>query len=225
MTAQQHPARLPQTAQAQGATATHMAQASGGPAASAAQAHAASARLRQACRLVLQAPADLALHAQRIQMALALPGTEPLQAALVDMLCGCKAPPQALCEVLDQPAVRERLPALAWQALHAQAQSGRPLPRVTPLATRWCILASPSLDVPQRAWLCGVDDSRNIAAHALAPLQAGDAEAEQDFLTHCLGSHDTLAFMLARRALQRQSIALSPQWEHTMQALQQRMDA
>ncbi|PAT40449.1 hypothetical protein [Vandammella animalimorsus] len=225
MTAQQHPARLPQTAQAQGATATHMAQASGSPAASAAQAHAANARLRQASRLVLQAPADLALHAQRIQMALALPGTEPLQAAVVDMLCGCKAAPQALCEVLAQPAVRERLPAPAWQALHAQAQSGQPLPRVTPLATRWCVLAAPSLDVPQRAWLCGVDDSRSIAAHALPPLQAGNAQAEQGFLAHCLGAHDTLAFMLARRALQRQHIALSPQWEQTMQALQQRMDA
>ena len=48
--------------------------------------HGLSARqqFRQAGRRVLNAPADLALHEQRVNAALGLEGAEPLQGALAD---------------------------------------------------------------------------------------------------------------------------------------------
>ena len=82
------------------------------------------------------------------------------------------------------------------------------------------MLVAPSLDVPRRAILCSVDDSRRIAAEAVPALLAGDTQAEQDFLAHCEGAGDSLAFMLARRALTRAGRTLSPQWEAVSLALQ-----
>ena len=60
----------------------------------------------------------------------------------------------------------------------------------------------------------------SYAEHAVAAVQVGDTVAEEEFLTHCRGAHDTLAFMLARRALMREGRVLGAMWEETLQALQ-----
>lgn len=176
---------------------------------------------RLASRRVLQTPALGAAHQTRTQAALALPGAEPLQAALVDWLHGCADQATDLGAALRQNAVRERLPPFVWQALVQQWQSGQALPRISPWATRWCVLVTPSSDVPERALLCGIDDSHSVVQAFMPQLLAGDAQAEQDFLKHCVGAHDTLAFMLARRQLQKAGRTLGPAWAGSMQALQE----
>ncbi len=180
----------------------------------------ARAQFRQAGRRVLRAPGDFSLHQQRVEAALALEGAEPLQGALADCLHGCEPDAARFQALLARNELQPRLPPFVTQALQAQAASGRKLPAASPWATRWSVLVAPSLDVPRRAILCGVDDSRRIAAEALPALLAGDTEAEQEFLAHCEGAGDSLAFMLVRRALTREGRALSPQWEAVSLALQ-----
>lgn len=184
--------------------------------------HGLSARqqFRQAGRRVLNAPADLALHEQRVNAALGLEGVEPLQGALADWLHGCAPDAARFQALLARADIQPRLAPFVLQGLQAQAASGRKLPAASVWATRWSVLVAPSLDVPRRALLCSVDDSRRIAAEALPALLAGDAQAEQDFLAHCEGAGDSLGFMLVRRALTREGRALSPQWEAVSLALQ-----
>ena len=177
-------------------------------------------RFRQAGRRVLHAPADPALHAERVDAALALEGAEPMQGALADWLHGCAPDAARLHAVLARADVGPRLAPFVLQALRAQVASGHQLPAASAWATRWSVLVAPSLDVPRRALLCSVDDSRRIAAEALPALLAGDAQAEQDFLAHCEGAGDSLAFMLARRALTREGRAMSPQWDAVSTVLQ-----
>ena len=95
------------------------------------------------------------------------------------------------------------------------------LPRVNRLATRWSVLAQPSSDVPQRALLCGVDDSQSAAQQAVAAILAGDSVQEAAFLAHCVGAQDSLAFMLARRSLQHAGFVFSQAWQQAMQTLEQ----
>ncbi|MDO5625979.1 MAG: hypothetical protein Q4G71_14985 [Pseudomonadota bacterium] len=185
-----------------------------------AQARSLSARerFRQHGRQVLRVPADAAAHEARVMAACALPGTEPVQGALADMLHACQpdaAFTQLMQRLLRRPAVAERLAPFVVRAFAALADRGQRLPRVTPLATRFCVLAMPSLDVPRRALLVGVDDARAIAA-----LLAGDAAAEDAFLAHCEGAGDALAFMLVRRALAREGRALPARWDAVSAVLQ-----
>ncbi len=177
-------------------------------------------QFRQAGRRVLRAPGDFSLHQQRVEAALALEGAEPLQGALADGLHGCEPDAPRFQAVLARADIQPRLPPFVMQGFRAQVASGRKLPAASPWATRWSVLVAPSLDVPRRAILCSVDDSRRIAAEAVPALLAGDAQAEQDFLAHCEGAGDSLAFMLARRALTRAGRTLSPQWEAVSLALQ-----
>ena len=183
--------------------------------------HTRSARalFRQTGRRVLRAPADPAAHTRRVHAACALEGSEPVQGALADMLSAC-APDAGLEAVLRAPEVSARLAPFVLQSFVAQVRAARRLDRVTALATRWCVLAVPSLDVPPRALLCGVDDSRAIAADALGPMLAGDEAMERAFLDHCVGAGDALAFMLARRAMLREGHELSERWQAVMGILQ-----
>lgn len=194
------------------------------PAVTAADDRTTREKFRLTGRRVLQTPADYQLHEQRIQAASVLNGAEPLQAALVDMLSACTPDSVPLPELLLQAEVRDRLAPYVVDALLAQANTGKRLPRANRFATRWCVLATPSLDVPPRARLCGADDSRAIAGAALEPILAGDEAAEQSFLAHCAGSRDTLAFMLAQRAMLREGRNLSSQWREVMDILQQEME-
>lgn len=177
-------------------------------------------RFRRAGQRILQRPADLVAHAMRIRTAALLPGAEPLQGALADMLSSCDPDPERLAPLLDDIGARERLPAHVLRGFTQQADSGQRLPRVNTLATRWSVLAMPSLDVPAHAQLCSTDDSRDLASRALPAMLAGDQAVEEEFLAHCEGARDTLAFMLARRRLRQEGRALSPRWEAVADVLQ-----
>lgn len=183
------------------------------------------ARFRQAGRAVLRSPAHRPLHETRVWAACAMDGAEPLQGAIADLLLGCVPQSDSSLRLLGHPQVSQRLtPFVVGQFLSLVEQRQR-LPRVSPLATRFSVLAMPSLDVPRRALLCGVDDSRELAAQAIPALLAGDTAAEQAFLTHCEGAGDSLAFMLASRALSRAGVVQSQRWLEVSVALQKEVGA
>ncbi len=169
---------------------------------------------------MLRDPARREAHWQRVQAALALPGSEPVQGALVDMLHACPPDAADFETKWQQLGVARRLAPLTAKSLHQAGRSGQALPRISRYATRWCVLAAPALDGPRRALLCGADDSRNMAATALRAIGSGDTSEEQHFLAHCEGAHDALAFMLARRALLRQGIEPGPEWMRVFAFLQ-----
>ncbi|MBQ9579001.1 MAG: hypothetical protein IJR28_05665 [Ottowia sp.] len=177
-------------------------------------------RFRQLGRKMLDKPADLDRHELRVLAACELPGFEPAQGALADMLHVCEPDAERFGRLLARPEVAAHLPAYVLQAFQALVASGERLSKATPLATRYSVIATPSLDVPKRALLVSMDDSRTLAIHAVAAVQAGDTELEEEFLAHCRGAHDTLAFMLARRALMREGRVLGQMWEDTLQVLQ-----
>lgn len=176
-------------------------------------------RFRQAGRSVLRNGGDLDAHEARVLVACRLQGAEPVQGALADMAHAGTSDLQRVSQLLQHPEVRQRLSPGVLAAFSSQLQTG-PLPRVSALATRYSVLAMPSLDVPPRAILCGVDDSRRAAAAALPGLLAGDALIEAAFLDHCEGACDTLAFMLARSALVKARHVLSPRWREVSETLQ-----
>ena len=180
----------------------------------------ARASFRAAGRRVLREPARREAHWQRVQAALALPGSEPVQGALVDMLHACPPDAADFETKWQQLGVARRLAPLTAKSLHQAGRSGQALPRISRYATRWCVLAAPALDGPRRALLCGADDSRNMAATALRAIGSRDTSEEQHFLAHCEGAHDALAFMLARRALLRQGIEPGPEWMRVFAFLQ-----
>lgn len=172
-------------------------------------------------RRVLREPGNAYWHRKRVTCAEQLPGGEPVQAALLDFLHGCgSASVDELRPLLER--VSQRLPTSALVALR-QRLGGDALaarPRFDPLATRWCVLASPSMDVPRRAVRVSPDESRRLAAEVVTAVLAADTQAEQAFLAHCESCADVLAFMLARRALQARGWQETPAWQGTSMALQ-----
>ena len=176
---------------------------------------------RAAGRGVLRTPSDRAAHTARLQAACALAGAEAAQGALADWLHICPHQAQWQKQALQQEAVQRSLGRVVWRQFMRQLAGQQVLPRVNRLATRWSVLAQPSSDVPQRALLCGVDDSQSAAQQAVAAILVGDSVQEAAFLAHCVGAQDSLAFMLARRSLQQAGFVFSQAWQQAMRTLEQ----
>ncbi len=180
---------------------------------------------RLATRSTLKDRNDLQAHINRIQAARKMPGADPLQAALIDMLCSLPPVETPLGDLLSDAEIKAKLITHVRDALLNQADSTVALPHIHPFATRWCVVAIPSCNVPERARLSNVDDSRALAADAIAHATAGQQEEAQRFLSHCLGAHDTLAFMLAFSSLSRSGTVLSQEWHDAMRQLSGRRHA
>lgn len=175
--------------------------------------------VRQQGRLLLRHPGDANAHMARLHAALELPGAEPAQGALADLF-SCFG---AQYEVLKRTALqlaRPRLSVHAARWFDAQAAQAA-LPAITPLATRWSVLAHPCADISTRARRCSVDDSRLLAEQAVLAFERGDPSAQNEFLHHCVTCHDNLAFMLARRALLKTGISLPDDWAAVSLQLEQ----
>ena len=91
----------------------------------------ARASFRAAGRRVLRDPARREAHWQRVQAALALPGSEPVQGALVDMLHACPPDAADFETKWQQLGVARRLAPLTAKSLHQAGRSGQALPRVS----------------------------------------------------------------------------------------------
>ena len=175
--------------------------------------------VRQHARRLLRDPSDVSAHFARLHAALELPGAEPVQGALADLFVTFGEREESLKRTALQMA-RDRLAVHAARWFEAQAGLSR-LSRITPLATRWSVLARPSADISTRARRCSTDDSRALAEQVMHAVAQGDAQAQQEFLHHCVTCHDNLAFMLARRALLRFGGSLPADWEAVSQQLEQ----
>lgn len=178
--------------------------------------------VRQQARLLMRDPLDVNAHMARLQAALELPGSEPVQGALADIFVAFGERDQALKRTalqLAQPRLADHV--VRW--FDAQTGQAR-LSRITPLATRWSILARPCVAISTRARRCSVDDSRALAEQVVTAFENDDTQAQQAFLHHCVTCHDNLAFMLARRALLKRNAKLPPDWEDVSRQLQQARD-
>jgi mono/diheme cytochrome c family protein len=155
--------------------------------------------------------------------AIDLPGTEPVQGVLADLFTAL-GEDHAILKAQALELVRPRLSAhiAAWFG----SQVGAPaLPRISPLATRWSVLARPSADISTRARRCSADDSRALAKRAVQAVAESDEQAQQLFLHHCLTCHDNLAFMLVRRELLKSAQHLPDAWEAVSQQLERGIGA
>ena len=174
---------------------------------------------RRLARRLLRAPLNAVTHMARLQAALDLPGSEPVQGALADLYVTF-GPTDAPLKQQALALAHNRLAAHHARFFEAQAAQAA-LTTTNPLATRWSVLARPSADISSRARRCSVDDSKALAAHMVLAVERDDTQAQQEFLHHCITCHDNLAFMLARRALRHAGAGLSAQWEAVSQQLQQ----
>ncbi len=167
--------------------------------------------LRRHCRRLLQHRNDRQLHLARVQAALALPGSEPVQGALADVFAVFGRGDTQVKRVALQMA-RARLSVRVVTQFVALVDADT-LPLINSLATRWSILARPSVDISTRARRCSPDDSRRLAAQVLQDFEHGDESAQHEFFQHCLTCHDKLAFMLARRDILQRQAKLPEIWE------------
>lgn len=175
--------------------------------------------LRTQTRAVLGAPGQLARHLARLDAALALDGAEPAQGALADLFHVASADAAPMKRAALQLAGARLAPHL--RDAFAQRVAAGALPRVTPLATRWSVLAVPSADVSTRSRRVSADDSRALAAGVAQAVRDADMAAQEAFLHHCVTCQDALAFMLASRAARREGITLAPAWDRVAAELEQ----
>lgn len=193
---------------------------------------AARRAFRAAGRRVLAEPQSLKQHLTRVRAACAMAGSEPVQGSLADLWCATgEGTPQARHD-RDRAGHDDRATAAAALAARRQALAqaqGRLMPHVArafalalgatglacteaarALATRWSVIARPTLARPERRLRCGPDDSRALAAAAAEAVRNGDAAA--GFIEHCRVCGDVAAFLLARRPLLAQARELPPAW-------------
>lgn len=179
--------------------------------------------VRRGARQLVHTPTDAAAHLARLHASFDLPGNEPVQGVLADIFTALGADHSALkAQALD--LVRSRLsPHVAtW----FESQTNAPaLPKISPLATRWSVLATPSADISTRARRCSADDSRALAKRAVQAVNKSDEQAQQLFLHHCLTCHDNLAFMLARREVLKSATQLPPAWDEVSTQLERSVSA
>jgi len=174
--------------------------------------------VRRQTRALVNRHHDVAVHLARVHASLQLKGIEPVQGALADLFGSFGETSSALKAAalqLAAPRLGSRTARLfeVWVA-------GPPLPRITPLATRWSLMVSPSADTPTRSRRCSPDDSRTLAAQFLVACDAQEAGAQEAFLHHCLTCQDRLAFMLARRELLKRHGSLPAEWVEVQTAFQ-----
>jgi len=175
--------------------------------------------VRRHARALLRDPVNLQTHMARIDAATELPGAEPAQGVLADVFTSL-GQEQAATKLATLAKVRSRLSAHVASWFESQVDKPA-LPKISPLATRWSVLAIPSADISTRARRCSADDSRALAALAVRSIENADAQGEQLFLHHCLTCHDNLAFMLARRQLLKRNPLLPPGWDVVSRQLEQ----
>ena len=174
--------------------------------------------VRRHGRRLLTHSKDVGAHLGRLHASLELPGSEPVQGVLADLFTVFGAGEAELKRTALRLA-HGRLPGHVARWFEGRVALG-PLSRISSLATRWSVLASPSANMSTRARRCSADDSRLLADQAVAAWRRGDLEAQEEFFHHCLTCRDNLAFMLARRALLRDSPELPASWQTLSEQLE-----
>lgn len=181
---------------------------------------------RHFSRLVKLSPNNEHYHKERVQSAMRLEQNEPLQGALADYFYACwYVMPTNGSEILSK--VSKRLNTWVIDDFRQFTTQGEYLPNITKLATRWSVLVSPSMDVPDHQKYVGKDDASKVAKEIcqrlLSAKQAEDdakiTQIEQEFFTHCLACHDRMGFMMVWFELSKNHWQFHHDWEKCRQEL------
>lgn len=187
-------------------------------------------------RQLLRQTMNTDLHTSRIMMALDLDEREPLQGALADMFYGCW---------YDVPYFGARMLAQVEHKLNpkvladfTECLGGKHyVTAVTPLATRWSVLVSPSMRAFDHQLRISADDSRKVADSVISNLidiykeeEEDDeerdmmiAEVENEFFNHCIATDDRLAFSLVWWGLAKKDWEFHDNWIRHRQFFEQKI--
>lgn len=175
---------------------------------------------RRLSRQVLDAPTNPYRHKERIRMAMKFFESEPLQGALADYFFGCwyDIPYQGQ-EILDE--AKERLSVPIYHAFLNCVQKKDYIWDISPLATRWSVLVTPSLNVPSHKLRTSSDNAWHVADNIiLSLLKAKEDEnpllnqLEEDFFEHCIACADRMAFMVVWFRLNKEGWHFDERWSN-----------
>ncbi len=183
---------------------------------------------RRYSRLVYANPSSSYYHKQRIRTALNFGQNEPLQGALADYFFACWYEVAKDGDVL-LAMIQDKLPSYLIDAFEKYVRQGYYMPDISPLATRWSVLVTPSMDVPKHQLYISKDDAaqvaKNVSANLLAARHVSDAtlvhEIELEYFSHCVACQDRMGFMIAWFALAKEGWEFHEGWLTCKAALEQ----
>lgn len=181
---------------------------------------------RRLSRRVLNAPTNTNHHKERIRVAIKFFESEPLQGALADYFFGCWYDvPHHGQAVLDE--AKERLSAPIYQAFLNCVHKKDYVWETSPLATRWSVLVTPSLNVPAHKLRTSSDNAWYVADNIIVSLlKARDenspllSQLEEDFFEHCIACADRMAFMVVWFRLNKANWQFDERWSSCRKLLE-----
>lgn len=184
-------------------------------------------QFRYYSRCVRHFPTSAYYHKKRLESAMAFEQSEPLQGALADYFCAC------WYDVAREGATllelfAGKLPAHIKESFLAYVNQGYFLPTISPLATRYSVLISPSMNVPAHRLYINKEDAQKIAHDVVVALTeariVGDSELiaqiQQDYLAHCLVCQDRMGFMMTWFALSKVGFEFDDEWRACKMSLE-----
>lgn len=177
-------------------------------------------QFRYYTRLVKALPTSEYHHKKRLKIASGFYQSEPLQGALADYFFACwydvAFDGQAVLEELSS-----RLPPHISQAFSSYIGQGLHMPAISPLATRFSVLVSPSMNVPKHKLYVSKDDAQRVAGEVTARLLAAKANddtatiqaVQTEYLQHCLACQDRMGFMRTWFALAKSGFYFDEAWQ------------
>lgn len=184
-------------------------------------------QFRYYSRCVRHFPTSTYYHKKRLEMASDFDENEPLQGALADYFFAC------WYDVAREAAgflelFAGKLPAHIKASFLAYVNSGQHLPDISPLATRFSVLVSPSMNVPAHRLYINKEDAQKIARDLVEMLSAakeqGDsekiAEIQKEYLAHCLVCQDRMGFMMTWFALSKKGWEFDDNWRNCRRQLE-----
>lgn len=181
---------------------------------------------RRMSRRVLRSPNNTNYHKERIRMAMSFFESEPLQGALADYFYGCwyDVPYQGQ-KILDE--AKERLSVPIYQAFLNCVHKKDYVWDISPLATRWSVLVTPSLNVPTHKLRTSSDNAWHVADNIITSLLKAKednspllTQLEDDFLEHCIACADRMAFMVAWFRLNKEDWQFDERWSNCRKLLE-----
>ena len=187
---------------------------------------AVRADYRRASRRVLTSPTNTSHHQERIRAALQFYESEPLQGALADYFYGAWYDMPFDGEAILAQA-KDRLTKPVYDAFLNCVRKKEYIWAISPLATRWSILVTPSLDVATHQLRTSSDNAwyvaDNIITTLLAAREQGSttlSETEDDFLEHCIACADRMAFMVVWFRLSKENWDFDERWVNCRKTLE-----
>lgn len=176
-------------------------------------------QFRYYSRCVRYFPTSAYYHKKRLEMAMVFEQSEPLQGALADYFYACwydiAREGAALLELFAN-----KLPAHIVESFLVYVNQGQYLSTISPLATRFSVLISPSMNVPAHRLYVNKEDAQKISHDLVKKMMearmAEDnellAEIQKDYLAHCLVCQDRMGFMMTWFALSKLGFEFDDEW-------------